>query len=172
MGRQMDVSFSFERQEYSMRVAALTGLKDDAVISEVERRRKKLAGRAQKAEEREQSRPERQAQPAEKEYRYTDPGSAAAEEGLIRLLYLEPALGQAPGLPAAEEFSSPALAHIYSVIRARRARGRGQRGLPRRGADARRDVTSGEPPAKARASGSRRQDSPGLHRQDQRKERA
>lgn len=112
-----------ERQVYSMRVAALTGLKDDAVISEVERRRKKLADRAQKAEEREQSRPERQAQPAEKEYRYTDPGSAAAEEGLIRLLYLEPALGQAPGLPAAEEFSSPALAHIYSVIRARIERG-------------------------------------------------
>ena len=55
--------------------------------------------------------------------RYTDPGSAAAEEGLIRLLYLEPALGKTEGLPEAEEFSSPALGRIYAAIRDKINRG-------------------------------------------------
>ncbi len=112
-----------ERQVYSMRVAALAGVKDDVVGDEVSRRRKRLTSRAQKAEEREQSRPSRQVQPAEKEYRYSNPGSAAAEEGIIRLLYLEPALGESPELPQAEEFSSPVLGHIYSVIRGKISRG-------------------------------------------------
>ena len=79
--------------------------------------------RARKEDERQQSRPARQAQPGEKELRYTDSASAAAEEGLIRLLYLEPSLGRSPQLPPAEDFSSPALGHIYTVIRQRIDRG-------------------------------------------------
>ena len=59
-----------ERQVYAMRLASTTGLSADVVSAEVERRRKKLVNRAGKAEEREQSRPEKQSQPNEKEYRY------------------------------------------------------------------------------------------------------
>ena len=112
-----------ERQVYAMRVASQAGIASDVVAAEVERRRKRLLSRARKEDERQQSRPARQAQPAEKELRYTDAASAAAEEGLIRLLYLEPSLGKSPRLPAAEDFSSPALGHIYTEIRRRIERG-------------------------------------------------
>ena len=40
-------------------------------------------------------------------------------------MYLEPALARSAELPAAEEFSSPALAHIYSAIVQRIAQGGG-----------------------------------------------
>ena len=105
-----------ERQVYSMRVASMAGISPDAVSAEVERRRKRLWSSAQKAEAKQQSRPERQAQPLEKELRYDDPASAAAEEGIIRLLYLDPGLAKSASLPGAEEFSSSALGRIYSVL--------------------------------------------------------
>ena len=114
---------SVERQVYAMRVAEMAGVKADVVTAEVERRRKRLLSQAQKSREREQTRPERQFQPGEKELRYDDPASAAAEEGLIRLLYLEPGLSRNPALPEPEEFSSPALGHIYSVLREKTRRG-------------------------------------------------
>ena len=105
-----------ERQVYAMRVANLAGVPNDVVSAEVERRRKRLVTKAAREEERQQERPERQAQPSEKELRYEDPVSARAEEGLIRLLSLDPALGAREKLPEAEAFSSPALGHIYSVL--------------------------------------------------------
>ena len=105
-----------ERQVYAMRVASLAGVPNDVVSAEVERRRKRLVTKAAREEERQQERPERQAQPSEKELRYEDPVSARAEEGLIRLLSLDPALGAREKLPEAAAFSSPALGHIYSVL--------------------------------------------------------
>lgn len=108
-----------ERQVYSMRVASLAGVSAEVVAKEIERRRKRLVNNAARADEREQTRPERQTQPESKELRYDDPASAAAEQGVIRLLYLEPELIKSPLLPESGEFSSPALAHIYSEIAAR-----------------------------------------------------
>ena len=78
---------------------------------------------ASRSEARQQSRPERQFQPEDKALRYDDPSSAAAEEGIIRLLYLDPALARSTALPDREEFSSPALGHIYSVLRDKIDRG-------------------------------------------------
>ena len=114
---------SVERQVYSMRVASMAGISPEAVSSEVERRRKRLWSSAQKAEAKQQSRPERQAQPLEKELRYDDPASAAAEEGIIRLLYLDPGLAKSASLPEAEEFTSAALGRIYSVLLTRLKKG-------------------------------------------------
>ena len=112
-----------ERSVYAMRVAELAGVKGDAVTDEVERRRKRLLSAARRAENREQSRPERQLQPEEKGFRYDDPASAAAEEGIIRLLYLEPALAAEPTLPEPADFTAPVLAHIYTVLRDKARRG-------------------------------------------------
>ena len=105
-----------ERQVYAMRVAAMAGVPNDVVADEVERRRKRLVRSAGRAEAREQERPERQSQPPEKELRYEDPVSARAEEGVIRLLSLDPELGKQPGMPPPEDFSSEALGHIYAVL--------------------------------------------------------
>jgi DNA primase len=99
-----------------MRVAEICSLKPDLVIADVERRRRRLVGGARKAEQRQQSRPERLMQPEAKALRYEDPASAAAEEGLIRLLYLEPGLLRESALPVASDFSAPALARIYEVL--------------------------------------------------------
>lgn len=112
-----------ERQVYAMRVAELAGVKGEAVADEVERRRKRMLSAARKSEAKEQSRPERQLQPEEKSFRYDDPASAAAEEGLIRLLYLEPSLANNAALPPPEDFSAPVLAHIYTVLRDKARRG-------------------------------------------------
>ena len=67
--------------------------------------------------EREESQPERQFQPGPRALHYDDPGSAAAEEGLIRLLYLDPALGRSAELPDPAEFSAPVLGRIYAALR-------------------------------------------------------
>ena len=112
-----------ERQVYSMRVAEMAGVKGDAVADEVERRRKRILSAAQKREERTKNSPEHQLQPEEKSFRYEDPASAAAEEGLVRLIYLEPALAAEPTLPEPEEFTAPVLAHIYRVLLDKARRG-------------------------------------------------
>lgn len=106
---------SVERQVYAMRVASMAGVAAEVVTTEVERRRKKLLRDGRRTAEREQRRPERQSQPAEKAFRYENPASAVAEEGVIRLLYLEPELINTP-LPESGSFSSPVLAHIYNEL--------------------------------------------------------
>ena len=78
--------------------------------------RRRIVGGARKAEQREQNRPEKLLQPEARELRYEDPASAAAEEGLIRLLYLEPGLLRDAALPLVSDFSSPALARIYEIL--------------------------------------------------------
>ena len=110
---------SVERQVYAMRVATLAGVGADAVAAEVEQRRKRLVRRTYRDTERAESRQERQLPSGGREKRYEDPGSAAAEEGLIRLLYLDPALAKGAALPAQEEFSASELGRIYSALRER-----------------------------------------------------
>ena len=106
-----------EREVYAIRVAGQAGVGQDAVIREVERRRKQLLRKASRSEEQELNRPERMAQPADKQLRYRNPVSATAEEGVIRLLYLEPSLIRENDLPDAALFSSEALGRIYTILR-------------------------------------------------------
>ena len=106
-----------ERQVYAIRTANTAGVGQDIVVAEVERRRKRLLAKARRNDEHALSRPEHASQPAAKALRYRDPVSAAAEEGIIRLLYLEPSLGNTDTLPDPDEFSSDALGKIYRLIR-------------------------------------------------------
>lgn len=110
---------SVERQVYSMRIASLSGMPKELVSDEVERRRKKALAAARKQSDREQSRPEKMAQPREKEFRYSDPRSAAAEEGICRLLFLDPGICKGKELPPPEDFTSPQLSNIYRVLLAK-----------------------------------------------------
>ena len=105
-----------KRQVYGMRVASQAGVNADVVTKEIEQRRKRMLRQAKRAENREQAKPERQAQPPERELRYENPASATAEEGLIRLLYMDAGL-TSEKLPDEEKFSSKALAHIYAEIK-------------------------------------------------------
>ena len=112
-----------ERQVYAIRIAGMAGVSNDVVVQEVERRRKKLTRSAQRLDAKNQAHPERQFQPKEKEFRYENPESAAAEEGLIRLLYLDQGICRGKPLPEPEEFSSPVLARIYSVLKSKFEKG-------------------------------------------------
>ena len=105
-----------EREVYSIRVASLAGVTREAVVAEVDRRRKRRVTKAQQEVQQTMTRPERSAQPAARELRYQDPVSAAAEEGLIRLMALEPILAETKGLPEEAEFSSKALGRIYGLL--------------------------------------------------------
>ena len=107
---------SVERQVYAMRVAQMANVDARIVQDEVERRRKKLHSQARRTLNRENARPEQSIQPGERSLRYEDPSSAMAEEGIIRLLYLDGALAKGRELPEPEDFSSKALGHIYGTI--------------------------------------------------------
>ena len=106
-----------ERQVYSKRVAELAGVNGDVIAAEVERVRKGMISKAARDERRAVARPEQMIQPTDRSLRYENPASAVAEEGVIRLLYLEPELAEYT-LPAAEDFSSEALRHLFTVITA------------------------------------------------------
>lgn len=111
-----------ERQVYAMRVASTAGVPADVVTKEVEQRRKRLLATARKADVRQETQAGRQTAPV-KGLRYSDAASAAAEEGLIRLLYLEPGLAKRTELPEAESFSSKELADIYTAVLEKLRRG-------------------------------------------------
>ncbi len=110
-----------EREIYCRRIASELGISPEVLIGDVGARRKRILRSAEKAE----GRGVRSGAPADRTaIRYDDPASAVAEEGVIRLLYLEPELASSPRLPAAEEFSSPELGHIYTVLLSRLREGR------------------------------------------------
>ncbi len=106
---------SVEREVYAMRVAEQAGIPNTAVLDEIKRQRKSKLRTAQRELTREQLRPVRQ-QEKRSGVRYDNPHSAAAEEGIIRLLYLDSALFQSVQPPKPEQFSSPELKHIFTVL--------------------------------------------------------
>ena len=107
---------SVERQVYAVRVAELAGIPADAVSKEVSQQRRRLLSGARREAER-SSRPLSAAQPPDKALKYENLPSATAEEGIIRLLYLEPSLaGAAETSISRDDFTSDALGHLYSLL--------------------------------------------------------
>ena len=105
-----------EREVYAARVADKLGVTRQAVLSEVDRLRRKRIRDARKKEARDMTRPGLTAQPAQRGIRYDDPRSARAEEGLIRLLYPDPGLARGKALPDPARFSSPLLGRFYAEL--------------------------------------------------------
>ena len=103
-----------EREVYAARAAEKAGIGREAYLAEVERIRK---NRIRSGRKQEQSvRPLETHQNINREQRYEDVPSAVAEEGLISLLYAEPALCRRSDLPVESDFSSPTLYKLYSVL--------------------------------------------------------
>ena len=105
-----------EREVYTARAAQTAGISKEALSADVERLRRRRMNDAKKKEAREKSRPADNAQPDQRSIRYDDPRSARAEEGLIRLLYLDPGLARGHELPDAAQFSSPLLGRFYAEL--------------------------------------------------------
>ncbi|MCR5648098.1 MAG: DNA primase [Oscillospiraceae bacterium] len=109
------LSSPVEREVYAGRAAETAGVSREAMLSEIERARKRLAAAAKRKLERDASRPAGAMQPSDRSMRYTDVRSAAAEEGVVRLLMLDPSLISRCDLKG-EEFTSPFLGSVYSII--------------------------------------------------------
>ncbi len=109
-----------EREVYANRAAEAAGLSPESMRQEVERAARKRRYSDRKKRERQELNPAMTMQPAARGSRYTNLRSAMAEEGVIRLLHLDPTLfGDAPPLRP-EEFSSPLLGRIYGAMWPRR----------------------------------------------------
>ena len=113
-----------EREVYAGRAAEAAGISREAMLLEVRRAWGKRRGQDRQALVRENLSVSALRQPKERSIRYTDMRSAMAEEGVVRLLFLDGALAeQCRDLPA-EDFSSPLLARIYTQQLAAHREGR------------------------------------------------
>ena len=105
-----------EREVYSRKAADMAKVSPDAVITEAERVRKKLLGQARKKHENEKSRPVSLQQPRARTLHFENVKSAAAEKGVIRLLYYEPSLFPKEKSLSEDDFSSQLLARFFAAV--------------------------------------------------------
>lgn len=117
------LSSPVEREVYGGRAAQAAGISPEAMAQEIAKSRNIQAKKQRQEQERTETRPEMAAQPREKSLRYKNVRSATAEEGIIRLILLDPALISKCDLQT-DEFSSEFLAKLYSVISGRFQNGR------------------------------------------------
>ena len=102
-----------EREVYAGRAAERAGVSRDAMLLEVKRARSKQRGKECQALKKEALNVSGLRQPESRAIRYDDVRSAMAEEGVIRLLFLDGSLADRCGDLAPEDFSSPLLGKIY-----------------------------------------------------------
>ena len=112
-----------EREIYGNKAAAAAGISASAMAQEVARWRKDKTWQAKKAQARKDLTPAAQLQPRSRQLRYENIRSARAEEGVIRLLLLDPALLDYTGVLGPEQFTSPLLAKVYVLLRQRKRQG-------------------------------------------------
>ncbi len=105
-----------EREVYAGRAAERAGISKEAMELEVKRAFRQRASRERRQLERTSLNPAAQLQPKERGCRYTDLRSAMAEEGVIRLLTRDSTLFDCCCQLRPEEFSSPLLGKIYSIL--------------------------------------------------------
>ncbi len=104
-----------EREVCAGRAADRSGLSREAMLLEVKRARGKKAGRDKQALKKEALNVGALRQPQERSLRYTDMRSAMAEEGVVRLLFLDGALAERCRDLSPEDFSSPLLGQFYAA---------------------------------------------------------
>lgn len=112
-----------EREIYGGHAAQTAGVSPETMAQEINRARKARLRKERKQQERRDMSPATQLQPKARGLRYENIRSARAEEGVLRLLLLDPELlRNAQGLTGAE-FSSPLLGKAYDLLRARAEEG-------------------------------------------------
>ena len=108
-----------EREIYGARCAELAGVSAEVVTQEVKRERSRLSWKAKKQQERRDLTPTVQLQPKERVLRYDNIRSARAEEGVLRLVVLDPELFGSAAVLEPEHFSAPLLGKVFGLLRAR-----------------------------------------------------
>lgn len=111
-----------EREIYGNKAAAAAGISGTAFAQEVERWRKGQIRHAKKKELRRDLTPTTTLQPQSRELRYENVRSARAEEGVLRLVLLDPALFSLAEVEP-EQFSAPVLGKAFQLLRDRHDQG-------------------------------------------------
>ncbi len=108
-----------EREIYGGHAAQTAGVTPETMAQEINRALKNRLRREKKQQERRELTPAKNLQPKARELRYGNIRSARAEEGVLRLVMLDPGLlSQTKGLTG-EEFSSPLLGRVFELLRKR-----------------------------------------------------
>ena len=105
-----------EREIYGGHAAQTAGVSADTMKLEVDRALRGRLRKAKKQQERRDLTPASQLQPKARGLRYENIRSARAEEGLLRLLMLDPGLVSKMGDLTGKEFSSPLLGRIFDRL--------------------------------------------------------
>ena len=105
-----------EREVYGARAAEAAGVTAQAMKIEVDKTYRRNQEKSRRQEEKKALDVKSAAQPRHRSIRYDDVRSAVAEEGLLRLLLLEPELIRDVSLRS-EQFSSPLLGRVYAAFR-------------------------------------------------------
>ena len=113
-----------EREVYAGRAAERAGISREAMLLEVKRSYGKRKSQERRALQKENQNIAALHQPRERALRYDDVRSAMAEEGVIRLLFLDNSLAERCGGLSPEDFSSPLLGSCYQALLEARAQGR------------------------------------------------
>ena len=113
-----------EREIFGNKAAAAGGLSGTAFAQEVERFRKNKDKQERRKEDRKNLTPTLQLQPRERGLRYDNVRSARAEEGVLRLMVMDPLLFREAGDLKEEDFSSPLLGRVYGLLKERHENGR------------------------------------------------
>ena len=113
-----------EREVYGNRAAQAAGISPDAMAQEVKKELRRRLQREKKRQERRDMAPAAQLQPAQRSLHYDNIRSALAEEGVLRLVLLEPDLfARTQGLTGGE-FSAPLLGKVFDLLKDRYDQGR------------------------------------------------
>ncbi|WP_251317043.1 DNA primase [Flintibacter muris] len=112
-----------EREIYGGHAAQTAGVTPDTMKLEVDRALKGRLRKEKKQQERRDLAPASQLQPRARGLRYENIRSARAEEGLLRLLMLDPGLLGRMGELTGGEFSSPLLGRAFDRLAARAREG-------------------------------------------------
>ena len=112
-----------EREIYGGHAAHTAGDSPDTMKLEVDRALKARLRKAKKQQERRDLTPASQLQPRARSLRYENIRSARAEEGLLRLLMLDPGLADKMAGITGAEFSSPLLGRAFDRLMQRAGEG-------------------------------------------------
>ena len=113
-----------EREIYGGRAAQAAGISAEAMAQEVKKARYRRERQEKKRQERHDLAPAANMQPNQRGLRYDNVRSAAAEEGVLRLVLLEPSLLDQIAKLTGSEFSAPLLGKVFDLLRDRHAAGR------------------------------------------------
>lgn len=105
-----------EREVYAGRAAERAGISREAMLLEVKRAYGKRKSQDRRSLQKENQNVSALHQPRARSLRYDDMRSAMAEEGIIRLLFLDGTLAQRCRELSPDDFSSPLLAEAYQLL--------------------------------------------------------